>query len=77
MSPATVQQRKKHAHSLHVPVWYYAVLGGIVVLGILLILLASPSARSLGSKSGQNEQGDYYLGNSYAPVTIIEWGSPT
>ncbi len=77
MSPVTTQQRKRRAHSLQAPIWYYAVLGGIVVLGILLILLASPSARSLGNKSGQDDQGDYYLGNSYAPATIVEWGSPT
>ncbi len=77
MSPVTTQQRKRHAHSLQVPIWYYPVLGGIAVLGILLILLASPTARSLGTKSSQNEQGDYYLGNPNASATIAEWGSPT
>ncbi len=77
MSPSTAQQRKKRAHSLQVPLWYYAVLGGIVLLGVLLIILSSPSARSLAGKSGQDEQGDYYLGNPEAPVTIVEWGSPT
>ncbi len=70
MSPSRPQRRKRHAHALHVPVWYYVGLAVAAVVGIVLIVLGTQVRMG-----GITTEGDYFAGSAEAEVTIIEWGS--
>lgn len=74
-SPRTSHQPKRGSPSLRVPVWYYAILGVITVVGAALIVISlqSPEKPELGDDLISED--DYILGQADAPVTVIEWAS--
>jgi hypothetical protein len=70
VNPSRSQRKKRLSRALHVPRWYYLVLGAIAVVGVGLIVL-STQVRTVGITT----DGDYFMGSADAPVTIIDWGS--
>jgi len=55
-----------------VPLWYWLVLAGVALIGIVLI--AYNAVRPVYAV-GLTAEGDYYQGNPDAPVTIYAWGN--
>ncbi|MGC8874185.1 MAG: hypothetical protein ACP5SI_07045 [Chloroflexia bacterium] len=63
---------RRRARVLRVPGWYYGLLFGIALVGIVLILRGTRPGdfREVRSLDGVK-------GSPDAPVTMIEWGSFT
>lgn len=78
MGSTRVQRRRRRIRALHVPVWYYVLLGIVAVAGIVAIILSTRSSppRPMDARDLVGP-GDHPLGARAAPVTIIEWGSFT
>jgi len=78
LGSARAKRRKRQKQTLHVPIWYYVLLGVIAVGGIVGIVLsnigAPPRPMDARDMVGPN---DHALGSMNAPVTIIDWGSFT
>ncbi len=73
MSAARSRRRKRHSPPVRVPGWYYALLGGIAVVGAVLIGISfrPPTVDTTGLTTAV----DYLKGQPDAPVTIVEWGA--
>ena len=67
------QQKRRRAPVVRVPGWYYALLGGIALVGIGLIVYGMQNPTI--SVAGMTEKGDYPKGAADAPVTMWEWSS--
>jgi len=63
---------RRRARVLRVPGWYYGLLAGIALIGVVLIVR--------GTRPGDFREVrplDGVKGRPDAPVTVIEWGSFT
>ncbi len=58
-----------------IPTWYYWLLIGIALVGLILIAFSMRTVPIISE--GVTEEGDYPQGSSTAPVTVFEWGSFT
>ena len=72
MSPKPSRRKKRRAKALRVPIWYYALLGGIALIGIALLVISGQYRAYAG---GATDEGDYFKGRADAPITIIDWSN--
>lgn len=73
-----MKRRKRARPPLHIPIWYYVLLGVIAVGGIVAIVISNIGAqpRPMDARDLVSPN-DRPLGSMNAPVTVIEWGSFT
>ena len=66
------QPTNRAAQASHVPYWYWIAMGVVALVGIVLI---GYSVTHRVNVVGVTTEGDYFMGNPNAPVTIIDWGN--
>jgi hypothetical protein len=57
---------------LKAPYWYWIVLGVVALAGVVLIVYSTTHQVDV---VGVTTEGDYFMGNPDAQVTIIDWGN--
>jgi hypothetical protein len=70
VSKSSSHHRRKR---LRVPGWYYILLVTIGLFGTILIMMGSQPVKI--DPAELPSRGDYVLGDTNAPVTIVEWAS--
>ena len=66
------EPKTRTAQAWRVPFWYWIVIGAVALAGIVLIFYSTLNRVNL---VGVTTEGDYFMGNPDAPVTIIDWGN--
>ena len=70
MSP--LQSKKNPAPAPKAPYWYWIVIAVVALVGAVLITYSTAHRVNM---VGVTTEGDYFMGNPEAPVTIIDWGN--
>ena len=66
------QPENRAAQTWHVPYWYWIALGAVALIGVVLIFYSTTNRVNV---VGVTTEGDYFMGNPDAPVTIVDWGN--
>jgi protein-disulfide isomerase/uncharacterized membrane protein len=64
--------RKRSAQAVRTPSWFWVAIGAVALIGVSLIAYSTLQQVNV---VGVTAEGDYFMGNPDAPVTIIDWGS--